>query len=275
MPLIQDYNKLFEYTDNIKKIILNGNIVWPVEKPTIGPDYTEPFYSENTTDQTESVTFYRYNNYAPTFDVYYSLDKGSTWNFCGSTAESFTYRNPPHTKVWFCAETTRWTTQRTYPGISIRYCKIVGGNSMSLLYGRNFNGTETTFPGNNYSLSYLFNGNTSLVDASELLLPATVLVDSCYRSMFGSTLDNTGACVSLVKGPTLPDATRASSDTRHMFRDCTSLTEVKCFFTTSEPVNCDGWLLGVTSTGTFYKKAGVTWSTGSSGIPSGWTVVEV
>lgn len=275
MPLIQDYNKLFEHTDNIKKIILNGNVVWPTEKPT-GPDYTEPFYSENTTDYTESVTFYRYSSSAPTFDIYYSLDKGNTWNFCGSTAESFTYRNTAHTKVWFCAETTRWgSTSTIQPGISIRNCKKVGGNSMSLLYGRDFNGTETTFPGNSYIFAYLFNGNTDLVDASELLLPSTVLVSSCYRDMFGGGTFGASACVSLVKGPTLPDATRASSDTRLMFDGCTSLNEIKCFFTTSEPVFCDSWAIGVSSTGTFYKKAGVTWSAGANGIPSGWTVVEV
>lgn len=32
---------------------------------------------------------------------------------------------------------------------------------------------------------------------------------------------------------------------------------------------------GVSPTGTFVKKAGVDWPTGNSGIPSGWTVVEV
>ena len=275
MALIQDYNKLLEYTDDIKKVILNGNVVWPTVKPTSGPDYTEPFYVENTTDQTESVTFYRYNSYAPTFDVYYSLDEGDTWNFCGSTAETFTYRNPAHTKVWFCAETTQWTTQLADPGISIRDCKKVGGNIMSLLYGRNFNGTERTFTGTQYIFSLLFNGNTVLEDASELLLPATTLVQRCYQAMFGETY-NSGACVSLVKGPTLPDAVRGDGDVTSMFSGCTSLNEVRCFFTTPEPVYGEyDWLTNVSSTGTFYKKAGVTWRTGSSGIPSGWTVVEV
>lgn len=275
MPLIQDYNKLFEHTDDIKKVILNGNIVWPTVKPALGPDYTEPFYAENTTDQTESVTFYRYDSNAPTFDVYYSLDQGNTWNFCGSTAESFTYRNPAHTKVWFCAETTQWTTQQTTPGISIRDCKKVGGNIMSLLYGRNFTGAERTFTGTQYIFSFLFNGNTVLEDASELLLPATTLVRRCYQSMFGGMYLG-GACVSLVKGPTLPDAVRGDNDTRYMFYGCTSLNEVKCFFTTPEPVyGGDEWLNYVSSTGTFYKKAGVTWRTGTTGIPTGWTVVEV
>ena len=56
MPLIQDYNKLFEHTDNIKKVILNGNVVWPTEKPASGPDYTEPFYVENITNENETLS---------------------------------------------------------------------------------------------------------------------------------------------------------------------------------------------------------------------------
>ena len=40
--------------------------------------------------------------------------------------------------------------------------------------------------------------------------------------------------------------------------------------------NClTDWVYNVASSGTFYKAAGVTIPTGVSGIPSGWTVIEV
>ena len=35
------------------------------------------------------------------------------------------------------------------------------------------------------------------------------------------------------------------------------------------------WLKDVSPTGTFKKAASATWSTGASGIPSGWTVQNV
>lgn len=35
------------------------------------------------------------------------------------------------------------------------------------------------------------------------------------------------------------------------------------------------WVEGVSSTGTFEKKAGATLPTGNNGIPSGWTVINV
>jgi len=270
MPLIQDYYKLFENTDDIKKVILNGNIVWPTAKPKI-IDYTEPFYSENTTDQTESVTFTRSGTTSPTFDVYYSLDEGNTWNFCGSTVESFTYRNTPHTKVWFCAETTQWTNQYGNMQISIKDCKKVGGNIMSLLYGRNFTGQESSFPsGSSYNFLSLFYNNTNLVDASELLLPATTLASYCYYAMFNG-------CTSLSQAPALPATTLTRSCYYRMFKNCTSLNEVTCYATSgiNENYSTIEWLDGVSSTGTFYKAAGVIWPSGVNGIPSGWTVVEV
>lgn len=34
------------------------------------------------------------------------------------------------------------------------------------------------------------------------------------------------------------------------------------------------WVDGVSSTGTFVKKAGANWQLTHNGIPSGWTVIE-
>jgi len=63
----------------------------------------------------------------------------------------------------------------------------------------------------------------------------------------------------------------------NMFRECTLLNEVTCYATSgiNENSSTTNWLSGVASTGTFTKAAGSTWPTGTSGIPSGWTVVNV
>lgn len=264
MPLIQDYNKLIEHTDDIKKVILNGNVVWPAARPPVNP-YAEPFYSENTTDETKSVTFYRDSDSAPTFDIYYSLDKGNTWNFCGSTAETFTYRNTPHTKVWFCAEASTWE------GIAIRDCKKVGGNIMSLLYGPNgFNAQESFETTTTTNVFYnLFSYNSTLTDASELMLPKNTIT-GCYKQMFIYDTNLTSA-------PILPAATLVRECYVYLFTRCTSLNEVTCYATSGINTNnsTSNWLSNVSSSGTFYKAAGSTWPSGANGIPSGWTVVEV
>jgi len=271
MPLIQDYNKLFEHTDDIKKVILNGNIVWPAAKPASGPDYTEPFYSENTTNQTESVTFKRYATFTSNnVDVYYSLDKGNSWNFCGNTSEDFTYRNPAHTKVWFKANIDTWD------GIRILDCKKVGGNIMSLFYGEDF-ADKTVFPTSSwgYYCYEMFFNNTNLVDASSLLLPVDRLGIPSDRG--GEYANMFYACTSLTKAPALPATTLGHSCYNSMFYNCHLLNSLTCLATSGiVGRNVGGLLDGVASTGTFYCAQGMTstWQA-LTVIPEGWTIVEV
>jgi hypothetical protein len=59
-----------------------------------------------------------------------------------------------------------------------------------------------------------------------------------------------------------------------MFKDCTSLNYIKAAFTTTPSESYTvGWVDGVAASGTFYKNSTAEWDvTGTSGIPSGWTV---
>ena len=57
-----------------------------------------------------------------------------------------------------------------------------------------------------------------------------------------------------------------------MFSYCRKLNYVKCLATDTSTTDCTkGWLEGVSSTGDFYAPASANWSSGASGIPSGWT----
>ena len=110
----------------------------------------------------------------------------------------------------------------------------------------------------------MFSGCTSLTMAPEL--PATTLATSCYGSMFLG-------CTSLTMAPDLLAAVTPAYAYYYMFYGCTSLNYVKCLAETGFWTNY--WLSGVAANGTFVKKAGVTWpTTGSNGIPDGWTVLE-
>ena len=113
----------------------------------------------------------------------------------------------------------------------------------------------------------LFFGCTSLVNAPEL--PATTLAEGCYRSLFNG-------CTSLVTAPDLLAPTLVSYCYAYLFNACTSLNSVKCTATSGVGLNKSTaeWLWNVSPTGTFTKESGVTWETGVSGIPSGWTVVN-
>ena len=92
----------------------------------------------------------------------------------------------------------------------------VYGNIMSLLHGDDFEG-KTDLTGYGSAFAYLFYGCPTLTDASNLILPAIILSNSCYRNMFLG-------CTSLTVAPKLPAITLVSGCYRDMFYGCTSLT---------------------------------------------------
>ena len=118
-----------------------------------------------------------------------------------------------------------------------------------------------------YCYQNMFRGCTSLAAAPAL--PATTMADFCYTRMFDG-------CSSLTSAPALPATILAKRCYSYMFRDCTSLNSVTCLATDISAEDCTtNWLRGVASTGTFTKTASMTsWTTGSNGIPSGWTTKD-
>ena len=111
----------------------------------------------------------------------------------------------------------------------------------------------------------MFAGCTSLTSAPAL--PATTLYGSCYTGMFAG-------CTSLTSAPALPATTLEDDCYSYMFQGCTKLNYIKCLATDISATNCtSNWVKGVASTGTFVKAADMTgWTTGSLGIPEGWTI---
>ena len=118
--------------------------------------------------------------------------------------------------------------------------------------------------------SSLFSYCTSLVNAPEL--PATTLAVECYSSMFSG-------CYSLTTAPTLPATTLATGCYQGMFSYCNSLNYIKCLAlndssnTNDFRNNCEGWVDGVSESGTFissdYYSQG--WYWGNDGVPKNWT----
>ena len=147
------------------------------------------------------------------------------------------------------------------------------GNVMSLIYGDKYKNKITIEK--EYTFCFLFCDYNSvktcgIVNAKNLSLPATTLASNCYLGMFYG-------CTSLVTAPTLPATTLASNCYSDMFYGCSSLNYIKCLATNISATSClDIWVEGVDSSGTFVKAASMTsWTTGPSGIPSGWTVQDV
>ena len=115
-----------------------------------------------------------------------------------------------------------------------------------------------------FCYAFMFEKCSNLSSATAL--PATILEDNCYDRMFNG-------CTSLTTAPELPATTLATACYREMFKGCEKLNFVTCLATDISAKNCTtDWLYGVAASGTFTKAAGSSWSTGPSGIPSGWSV---
>lgn len=311
------YKKILNGTVTFKQYwkgqpVMNYGIVTPTPP---GPDYTEPFYIQDLSGGENTITIAPRNSVAPVITPYYSFDKVN-WVSMGATSlwNPIKVIIPANGKVYFRCKTEAWADVDGDPSYSSIYGNEisasgdikVGGNIMSLLYGEDFTGDEVTFPSYGtytpgsypmpYQFGYLFGGSIYLIDASELLLPATNLVQNCYWRMFRG-------CKSLINAPTLlPASVLVKNCYRQMFTECTSLTttpiisatimgegccqrmfygcskinRIECRATDISASDClTDWVNGVAATGTFIKNPNMSsWPTGVSGIPSGWTVQD-
>ena len=86
----------------------------------------------------------------------------------------------------------------------------------------------------NYCYDSMFSGCTSLTTAPELL-PATTLANYCYNYMFNG-------CTSLTEAPELPATTLAQNCYNYMFNGCTSLTEAPELPATTLAQNCYNYM---------------------------------
>jgi len=134
-------------------------------------------------------------------------------------------------------------------------------------------------------------------------LPATEAKASCYRNMFYG-------CGQLVTAPKIEATAMETQSFYQMFYNCTNLNgmyddmgmptpcitlfvtsissygfysmfyccsniqHIKVYATSWNSSNANYWVDSVYSTGTFEKPSGTTIPTGTSGIPSGWTVIN-
>lgn len=258
-------------TDQVDKIYLGQDLVWTNGN---GPDYASMYL---TIEALETGTL----NVTKT--ITYSINEGTWVTSTGETALSLNSGD----KVRFKGDSNTDATS-LFSGNTL--ASNVYGNVMSLKYGDNFSGQTTIF-----IHQEMFKGYTGLVDAGNLVLPATTLASNCYSAMFidctslvtapvlpATTLATNcyaqmfQGCTSLVDAPELPVNTLTQACYYRMFRGCTSLNYIKCLATKISASNCtSGWVKDVSSTGTFIKNSAMSsWTTGNNGIPSGWTVVN-
>lgn len=210
--------------------------------------------------------------------IEYSKDYGNTWTSIASTlgSESAPFTGGTLIQV-DTGDVVQFRGQNTYYGSGSYYNSFEGstcgfyvdGNITSLIYGSSFTGqttiTDTSIP---YIFRNFFSFCDGLTSMQNLILPQS-MADLMYP-WFAQW------CTNLKIAPKLPEVTLKPQCYRRMFRGCTSLQYIKCVATNISASNCiQDWLLDANTTGIFVKPASISYPTGTSGIPSGWTIETI
>lgn len=304
-----------------------SNLVWQRGGGTIVHDYSLDYFTIESLQDGNEIKMQR--NKTPNNPVLeYSLDNGQTWtSITINGAKTFATINAGDTILFKGNNAKLATAWDTYNKFNTTKQFKVYGNAMSLLNGNNFV-SNSTFDSGGYNLCGLFYGVTTLVDASNLILPATTLYTSCYNGMFrgctnleygpkllpsldvpadgyssmfegcvklieapeilatsvsGNTALNRMFCMNrnskvtavMTKGPVLriTNPSAYSNTYQQLFCGNGNLTEVTILVQATN-ITFSNWLNYTNTGGVIKTLSGTTFSSGVSGLPSGWTTQE-
>ena len=222
--------------------------------------------------------------------IEYSKNNG-TWTSITSTSSGATISVSQGDSVRFRGTETKYCNgnKNNYSGFEGGTATYnIEGNIMSLLYGDNFVGQTTL------STAWVFCSifkKSNVISAENLILPATTIPQCGYRAMFSfatqlevapalpaTTLGT--SCYwymfeqcAITRAPDLLAPTLVQECYGYMFTGCSSLNYIKCLATTKSATSClQNWTQNVAASGTFVKDANTSWTSGASGIPTGWIV---
>ena len=217
------YLKLFENHTQYETFIGGGGNT-PFVKPNVSycVQENEVHYNPRTwADEyltfdivTEGTIVWKTTNRQNVKKISYSINNGE-WSKITSSTSGASFNVSVGDKVRFKGNNTAYGVDdfsyNTFDGSTASF--NVQGNIMSLINGDSFANATTI---SDYTFVSLFN-KTKVVNAKNLVLPATTLASRCYQNMFDG-------CTSLTTAPELPATTLADSCYYGMFFGCTSLT---------------------------------------------------
>lgn len=235
-----------KYEKTVEQVSYNSGVTWQnviPEQYSIGSlieaDSQDCIYGEKyfTTIRLSSGSFTVEINRDVSTSVLQSISyslNGTTWvttnNINGQKVTITTPTVNAGQKVYWKGIATAYADYNN----NLAYTKFNGGrfiaegNIMSLLYGDNFINQRTLSVNGTFYQLFAVSG---IVDASNLILPATTLAGGCYYRMF---YGNSG----LTAVPELPATTLANGCYRDMFRDCENLTTAPALPATTLASGC-------------------------------------
>lgn len=290
---------------NYGRAYVGDDIVVDYEETSPPIDYSQEYFTIETLESDTNVYFVMSTTQYVT-SIAYSFNKTS-WTSIPLSTGTHTINVQSPSKMYVRCVSNKWhssASSRRYIYCNKQY--NVSGNIMSLLYGDDFADKYSITTGAAFSGLFCINGpddndsvtyNSWLVNASNLVMPATSISTDAYSWMFKGCKNMvygpkeiafdgylpTGAfwrsfynCQSLLESPILRFVgTSGQVCVYNCFYGCSSLQKITSLLTSYSSSSFSDWVYGVSSTGTFYKAPSMSgWSRGTSGIPSNWTVVD-
>ena len=222
--------------NEINKAYMGNNLVW--QKEEINPFIKEYFTIQSLADN-NTITFNKVidNITIPDKPIKYSKDL-TTWtdiSFVYGWESTIVlnkgeklYLKGNNSTYGRRVSTSRYIYESHAQILAEKNIDVMG-NIMSLVYGDNFINNNTIE--SSFTFLKLFKSNIKLVNAKDLILPATTLAEYCYSGMFLG-------CEALTTAPALPATTLANSCYSHMFYRCEALTTAPALPATTLATYC-------------------------------------
>ena len=217
MKYIKRFSNLSGQTEYLNSADIDTYLGYVDENDTVYyddaiPEYKERYFTIKSLTDNNTIAF-RKNSSSNVTGLYTSTDDGKSWSLFtpqDNSNRTIATLNADE-KLLIKGENTKYNYSRFFASGQFE----VYGNIMSLISGDSFANADTITDAD--ALSGLFSGATTLTSAENLILPATILAESCYKEMFHY-------CGNLTSAPALPATTLTNNCYEYMFKGCTSLT---------------------------------------------------
>lgn len=208
-------SKIMLGTTQAVAMYIGSTQIWPSGQSQ-QHDYSLDYFTIESSEDNNLIVMSHGGTVTPTLS--YSTDDGSTWSSVTLTSSAHNIATI-NTGDKIIIKGNNNTLANAWNGFNkIKPSKNfkVYGNAMSLLYGDNFANNSEFASGTSFNLCGLFYEVTTLIDAENLILPASTCTISCYNGMFRG-------CTNLTVAPKLPATQSAKDCYSSMFEACINL----------------------------------------------------
>ena len=211
---ISGATKILVGSTQAEKLYIGSTLIY--QNSVSPPSYAEQYFTIESLADSNTISWVKANG-PVSRSISYSLDDGETWtDLTLSASTDFATINTGDKIIFKGINDYLATAWDKYDKFNGSKNFKVYGNAMSLLNGDNFINNSEFVSGTTYNLCGLFKDTTTLIDASNLILPALTCTQSCYNGTFRG-------CTNLIAAPQLPATQSATDCYSSMFEACINL----------------------------------------------------